>query len=546
MSCPNPPSLSALPTELCYLIGDQPAIKSADVASLARVNWRFCIIFTRYLRLAALRNTPNFTIQAARCGDLAGLQFAYERGAKLDVIHKLHLKGSHANIHGLPQRTICWGTPLHFAVAGGHMNVVNWLLSKHVSIEAPGCLHCECFTEGDDVFDREENKRILVWTPLHYAICQGHTNVAHRLLNSGADVLCKVDPAPKRLHPGLRKIKRRHKDFFCDYTEALPRNDFRRKLLRIRAPQIEKKRYCLKGTNQDVPAIHTAAAKDNRAIIRRLRHKMGVDIKKEAGNFGEHALYRSAHSTSVRVVRFLVALGKNDRMRTSVYSPLVTAFGFRHPALAVELMKHGSPVWEWYYKRMYWSLDLIRVPDALLTRLIYDWRGRDYTSDRVGPEQVGLKRVAFLMAARKTVETVPRQVSAEGCSEILFEGFFQMCEDGDFDLESILQYIKITDLQISALRALPRRLTSLFITINAATIALQVIIISCRYIYWKSHRTWNNSAPIVHFLLQNGASVCDDDYGFREGNWGTDLPQRLNSNSGGLIEILRLLGWSVR
>ncbi|KAK2779720.1 ankyrin-like protein [Colletotrichum kahawae] len=541
MSYQIPPSLSALPTELCYLIGDQPAIKSVDLASLARVNWRFYIIFTRYLRLAALRNRPNFTVQAARCGDLAGFEFAYERGAKLDVIHKLYLKGSQASILGTPQRKICWGTPLHFAVASGHINVVNWLLSKNVSIEAPGCLHCECFTEYDEVFDRKANKRVLVWTPLHYAICQGHTNVAHRLLNAGADVLCKVDPAPKRLHPGLRKIKRRYNDFFCDYTEALPRNDFRRKLLRTRAPRIEKKRYCLRGANHDVPAIHTAAAKDNRAIIRRLTHKMGVDIKNEAGSFGEYALYRSAHSTSVRVVRFLVALGKSDRIRTSVYPPLVIAFTFRHPALAVELMKHGAPVWEWYHKKMYWSLDLIRVPVALLTRLIDDWRRRDGYNERVGPEQIGLKRVAFLMAARETVETVPQQVSAECCLDILFEGFFQMCEDGDFDLESILEYIKITDLKISACRELPRRLTSLSLTINAATMALQVILRSCRRIYWKSHRTWNSSAPVVHFLLQNGAAVCSG-LGFGEGDWGSDLPQRLNSNCDGLIEILRLLG----
>lgn len=226
VSCQNPPSLSALPTELCYLIPELSAIKLVDLASLAQVNRRFHIIFTPYLVRAAVRSRPNLPAQAARCGDLAGLEFAYECGAKIDVIHKLHLKGSQTNIPEAPRKKICWGTPLHFVAAGGHMNVVNWLLSKNVSIEVPGCLHCEFYTEGDAEFDREKDRSVLIWTPLHYAICQGRTNVAHRLLNAGADALCKVDPAPKRLYPGLCKIKRRYKNFFCDYIEVIPADDF--------------------------------------------------------------------------------------------------------------------------------------------------------------------------------------------------------------------------------------------------------------------------------------------------------------------------------
>lgn len=44
------------------------------------------------------------------------------------------------------------------------MNVVNWLLSKNVSIEAPGCLHCECYTECDAEFDRKEDSSVLIWS----------------------------------------------------------------------------------------------------------------------------------------------------------------------------------------------------------------------------------------------------------------------------------------------------------------------------------------------------------------------------------------------
>lgn len=150
-----------------------------------------------------------------------------------------------------------------------------------------------------------------------------------------------------------------------------------------------------------------------------------------------------------------MVLSKNDRIRTSIYPPLVTAFEFRHPVLAVELRKPGSPVWEWYHKTVYWSLDRIRVPSALLTQPIDKWKGF-YINDRVGPEQVGLKRVAVLIAARLTVETVPQQVSSGELLKILLEGFFQMCEDGDFDINSILEYIKITDLNISAPGAMTR------------------------------------------------------------------------------------------
>lgn len=104
MSCQNPPSLSALPTELCDLIPELSAIKLVDLASLAQVNRRFHIIFTPYLHRAAVRNRPNFPAQTSRCGDLAGLEFAYQCGAKIDVIHKIHLKGSQTKILGAPQR----------------------------------------------------------------------------------------------------------------------------------------------------------------------------------------------------------------------------------------------------------------------------------------------------------------------------------------------------------------------------------------------------------------------------------------------------------
>ncbi len=72
-------------------------------------------------------------------------------------------------------------TPLHAAVIGGHIDVIQWILSFP-----------SCNLNAQD-FERRE-------TPLHIAVLRGHRSIAHLLLESGASPSIRDDTDRTPLH----------------------------------------------------------------------------------------------------------------------------------------------------------------------------------------------------------------------------------------------------------------------------------------------------------------------------------------------------------
>ena len=104
---------------------------------------------------------------AARKGDLAGVQVELDKGADLNT--KVGLG---------------W-TPLHFAGEGGYKTIAELLITKGADVNAKLELN-EPSTEWD-------------WsTPLHLAVYGGHKEIVELLIAKGADVNAKLEV---RVHP---------------------------------------------------------------------------------------------------------------------------------------------------------------------------------------------------------------------------------------------------------------------------------------------------------------------------------------------------------
>lgn len=90
-------------------------------------------------------------------------------------------------------------------------------MSKGVDIEAPARLYCGCENPHNILDyhrcfrDRYDNS-VMVWTPLHYAICHRQTEIAHILLSAGSSPLCTVPPRPESWPPGLEILEELYSD----------------------------------------------------------------------------------------------------------------------------------------------------------------------------------------------------------------------------------------------------------------------------------------------------------------------------------------------
>ena len=78
------------------------------------------------------------------------------------------------------------GTPLHFAAAAGHDDVVNWLLDRFADInDTTSTALCGCMIGDSTRFDEPKD---IAFSSLHHAICHGKTTTALLLLQRGAGV----------------------------------------------------------------------------------------------------------------------------------------------------------------------------------------------------------------------------------------------------------------------------------------------------------------------------------------------------------------------
>ncbi|EQB57355.1 hypothetical protein CGLO_02546 [Colletotrichum gloeosporioides Cg-14] len=179
-------TFASLPSELLSMIGNF-LDNTHDLSNLARINHTFYRVFNRLLYKAAVKDHhPGPTIEAASNGNLGTLKLAAEHGANLDYHHVKPLTADE-------------------------------IAAKSVDIEAPARLYCGCENPHNILDyhrcfrDRYDNS-VMVWTPLHYAICHRQTEIAHILLSAGSSPLCTVPPRPESWPPGLEILEELYSD----------------------------------------------------------------------------------------------------------------------------------------------------------------------------------------------------------------------------------------------------------------------------------------------------------------------------------------------
>ncbi|KAK2779722.1 ankyrin-like protein [Colletotrichum kahawae] len=451
-------TFALLPSELLNVIGDFLE-NIHELSNLARINQKFYRVFNRLLYEAAVKDHhPGPTIEAASSGNLGALKIAAEHGANLDYHQVKPLTADEIAAKGIryplsPRAR--WGAPLHFAIIYGHQDVVEWLISKGVDIEAPARLYCGCENPNDIVdyyriFREHYDNGVMVWTLLHYAICHGQIDIAHLLLSAGSSPLCTILPRPESWPPGLEMLEelyshhptrirhRRVDGFYHDETCAL---------------------YW--GRNVSITALDTAVALGNKSIVTRLLKDIGMDPNCLRGALDNSVFQYAATCGDESLVDHLVLLGADSRLLLKAdwsYTkfPIYIAFRMHHPSAAFKLVECGTPIWSnqevWDYETD--TSEQVEKPISLLTVVLAGWDDEwSRTNTRLcgltdkccdhDEHDIAAKKKAFLKLAQRTVDEVPHEVSTNELKAILARGLIAMFDHADFCDEDFSEYVKI-------------------------------------------------------------------------------------------------------
>ncbi|KAF6798207.1 ankyrin-like protein [Colletotrichum sojae] len=572
-------ALPNLPTELLELIGEELGLSFGALSALARVSKGFHAVFTRFLYdydSPAKAHAPILIIGAARCGNLPALQLAHEKyGADLNRIRIYPMTVKERSKLGIKYNlspAARWGTPLHFAVAAGQMKVVAWLMSKGVNLEAPGRPYCGCETveenmptyhrsfeygPSDPYYFQPQDRKVMAWTPLHYAICQGHTGIAHRLLNAGASPECVID----RSGPGIPDLHEVEKIY--NAASTVLQYDAHAEGSHLTWIKAYGRTYRALGDassqSEPITALHTAALHGNKTISRRLVRKTGVDINSSSGSCGSRSgRFHGAKSplsyvmlSADRSMTHLFLSMRADPVdygMASIYSrapAVAVAFDLRRPEAVMTLLRSGSPAWKNDCRSN-------AEGSSLLPYIIWNWRER---CEPTSPEDVLPKRRAFLMLTRETVKSLPFMVSRESLQPVLMRTFFLMCTDKDFDLKSLMEYLKITGLTLET----PVKYSMVIgLTLGwpveegptLGTAALSTIVCALGGLPPLSPR----NVTIINYLLENGASTTIAWGGCREpldeflrgivgeasGKYRGEFAKKVAKNVTGIIDFVNL------
>ncbi|KAF9871392.1 hypothetical protein CkaCkLH20_11039 [Colletotrichum karsti] len=438
-------SICDLPTELLDMIGDGIENDVLAFHNAALVNRRFHQIFNPFLYKAAVaQNHHGPTVNAARAGNLASLKLAADHGADLDYIHCVPLTDDDVARMGVPfapSPFARWGTLLHFAIMAGHEGVVSFLLTKGVNMEAPGRLYCGCDDRVDDllpwkkggVYDprRWVDKDRMIWTPLHYSICQEKTHIAEILLSAGASPDCRVCRSiPNPSHPNLTNIY----DVYREY-ETRPCHA----------------QYALCGigsyfgdSEHEITALHAAAASGNRLMATRLVREFGVDPNGDGMN---ELFHYAAASTGSSMVCHLLSLGADPGrwpMCNFVSSAAVsTAFRLQNAEAAVHLLQAGAPVWYGSFCRPH---DRDHLYGTILSKVLDLWKQKEHDGRQI-PHARGVDeevKKAFILVAQQAINSVPKVISVDLLDHVLLDGFFIMLTQPAFDEGDFEEYMKLT------------------------------------------------------------------------------------------------------
>ncbi|KAE9575410.1 hypothetical protein CGMCC3_g8546 [Colletotrichum fructicola] len=474
-----------LPSELLSMIGDF-LDNIHDLSNLGRVNQTFYRVFNRLLYEAAVKDHhPGPTIEAASKGNLGALKLAAEHGVNLDYYQVKPLTADEKLAKGIPYQLsprARWGAPLHFAIIYGHQHVVEWLISKGVDIEAPARLYCGCVSPWNDISPYHEtyrtdyDKGVMVWTPLHYAICHRQTDIAHLLLSAGSSPLCMVPPQPASWPPELKILE----ELYCDCST---------RIRHILMDHSYRKDSCAIywGRNVFTTALDTAVASGNKSIATRLMKDLGMDPNCLGGTAHNSVFQYLATCDDVSMIDHLVSFGADSRLLLKadwghIQFPIYIAFRMHHASAALKLVEGGTPIWS---REEVWDSDIdsfekVETPIALLTKVLGGW---DYESPWTNRRFCGLtdkccdhdeheiaaKKKAFLKLAQRTVEEVPHEVSTYELRDILAQGLIAMFDHADFCDEDFSEYAKIIKSALDEDAIVQLRQSTLSLLVNHRT-----------------------------------------------------------------------------
>lgn len=223
-------------------------------------------------------------------------------------------------------------TPLHAAVSGGHLDIVDLLIAAEADVNAVDNqkrtpLHLACYDGHKEIVEKLishgadlEAKFSNGTTPLFWAIPEGHTEVFELLVNRGADINAKTNDGANLLH-----------------TTALYGQKNMAEILIGKGADVNR-------TSDDgTPPINYAAARGHREVLELLIDK-GADVN-AADDRGYTPLRISILLGQKEIVETLLARGADpNRKNDDGATPLHDAATEGHAAPAELLIAHDAEV----------------------------------------------------------------------------------------------------------------------------------------------------------------------------------------------------------
>lgn len=181
-----------LPNELMFALGNLADIPT--LSALASTSRRLHALLNPLLyRRNAREQHSRALVWAAENGRLDTAKLCLSHGADINTVTspEEETRRQRNNLLFLIGAVSRSGTPLHYAVRRGHDEIVKYLLANGADHKS-WCRHlCECHApQGSTRRANNQEAQTAHWSPLHLALCSGHTSIAKILIDQ--DESCEM------------------------------------------------------------------------------------------------------------------------------------------------------------------------------------------------------------------------------------------------------------------------------------------------------------------------------------------------------------------